>query len=207
MCLKAARLAPSAVNAQPYTMWLVTGDAAEKIAALHYESVNDFIADCSTFIVFTEESYKLGVTVSAYLNNQDFRSVDIGIAVAYLTAEATDVGLDSCVVGAFDVKEIMKILGSREKPRVIVGLGHATEGSALRPKKRKNMDDIVKRVTEMPAETSEKSKKRSKKRVKDEPEPVSETSVHKDGGSAKKPEPPPSDSSDGERTDEDSSEK
>lgn len=162
LCLKAARMAPSAVNAQPYTMWLVTDGLAAKVADSCAESA-PFLRDCSTIVVFTEESYNFGETVGAFLNNQDFRSIDIGIAASYLTAMATEAGLDSCIVGAFDPKAVAKIIGSKEKPRIMVALGHATEGYALREKKRKDFDVLVKRVSAAPAET-EKPKKQKKPR-------------------------------------------
>ena len=147
-CLRVARLAPSACNAQPYVMWLATGKAAVKIGEARSLSGNRFIKDCGTFVVFSEAAYNASAKLGSVMKSQDYRSVDIGIAASYLTAEATELGLDSCLIGLFDekkVKAVLKLKG-KERIRLIVALGHAVEGYPQREKERKDPKDLIKRV-------------------------------------------------------------
>ncbi|MFA6642374.1 MAG: nitroreductase family protein [Methanomethylophilus sp.] len=147
-CLRVARLAPSACNAQPFVMWLVTGKAAVKIAEARSLSGNRFLRDCTTFVIFSETNYNASAKLGSVMKSQDYRSVDIGIAASYLTAEATELGLDSCLIGLFDEKKVkvaLKIKG-KERIRLIVALGHAIEGYPQREKKRKDPNDLIKRV-------------------------------------------------------------
>lgn len=165
-CLKAARLAPSAFNAQPYTMWVADGEVGKQVAEAHFAAMNKFIEDCPTFVVFTESSYNAGAKVGSIVTKQDYRSVDVGIAAAYLTAEATEIGLDTCIVGLFDDRKIRQILGTKEKVRLLIAIGHAKAGYALREKKRKEYDEIVRRPAPREPETDKKTKKAEKKAEK-----------------------------------------
>lgn len=150
-CLRVARLAPSACNAQPYVMWLATGEVAAKIANARSLTTNGFIKDCSTFVVFSEAKYTATAKLSSVMKSQDFRSVDIGIAAAYLTAEATELGLDTCILGMFDEKKVKEVLGLKDKEhkeriRLIIAIGHAVEGYPEHEKKRKAPEDLIRRV-------------------------------------------------------------
>ena len=69
--------------------------------------------------------------------------MDIGIAAAYLTAEAESQGLGTCILGWFDDEKIRKICGLEYPVRLVITLGYAAEGDSLRPKKRKAMEELV----------------------------------------------------------------
>lgn len=145
-CLEAARLAPSAVNAQPYRFWYVCGEKGKLIAEARSMGMNGFISDCETFIVITEDGYNFAAKAGSVVKKQDFRSVDIGIACAYLTSEATEQGLDTCILGMFDEKKVQTILETKDRIRLIVAMGHETEGYAQREKKRKTDDKLIVRL-------------------------------------------------------------
>lgn len=144
-CLRAARLAPSAVNSQPYTMWVVTGDKAGEIRALR-ASFNAFLDNCSTFVLFASAPYNAGARAGSAAMRLDYRQQDIGEAVAYFTLKAADVGLDTCIVGSFPQKKVQKALGTRSKIYCMVAVGHAVEGYRIREKKRKPIEEIVRRT-------------------------------------------------------------
>lgn len=145
-CLMSARLAPSACNSQPYTMWVATGDRGKEISQARSMSMNKFIEDCSTFVIFSENRYNISAKTGSAVKDQDFRSIDIGIACAYLTAEATECGLDTCILGMFDEKKIKNILDTKERIRLVIAIGYAEEGYPIREKKRKDKDDIIRRL-------------------------------------------------------------
>ena len=81
--------------------------------------------------------------MGAKVKNNDYRSMDIGIAVAYLTAEATAQGLSTCILGWLDDAKIREACGLSHPVRLVVTLGYAKEGDKKREKKRKGLDEIV----------------------------------------------------------------
>ena len=143
-CLEAARLAPSACNAQPYHITLCRGKAAAEVAAATMGlGMNKFAAQAPVLLVISETAYNKTAAMGSRVKNNDYRSIDIGIAVAYLTAEATAQGLSTCILGWFDDAKIRKICHLESPVRLVVTLGYASEGDSLRPKKRKELTELV----------------------------------------------------------------
>ena len=73
----------------------------------------------------------------------DYRSIDIGILSAYITAEATAQGLGSCILGWFNDEQIRKICNLDSAVRLVISLGYAKSDDKLRPKKRKKTSDLI----------------------------------------------------------------
>lgn len=145
--LACARLAPSACNAQPYHITVCKGESAKAAAkAVQGMGMNKFASDCPVMLVISEAAYNATAALGAKVKDNDYRSIDIGIMTAYLTAEATAQGLSTCILGWLDDKELRKICGIEEKVRLVVSLGYAKAEDKLRQKKRKDMDELVKVV-------------------------------------------------------------
>ena len=143
--LESARLAPSACNAQPYHITVCRGDAAKAAAkAVQGMGMNKFATDCPVMLVVSEAPYNATAALGAKVKDNDYRSIDIGIMAAYLTAEATAQGLSTCILGWLDDKELRKICGIDEKVRLVISLGYAKADDKLRQKKRKDIEEIVK---------------------------------------------------------------
>ena len=139
-----AILSPSACNAQPYHFTVCKGEVAHKIAtATQGMGMNKFTSDAPVMIVISEASYNASAAMGAKIKNNDYRSIDIGIAVAYLTAAAEDLGLGSCILGWLDAKRIKELCSLNGTPRLVVALGYASEGQSVQPKKRKSKDELV----------------------------------------------------------------
>lgn len=142
--LASARLAPSACNAQPYHITVCRGAAAAKVAKeVQGMGMNKFATDAPVLLVISEENYNKTAALGAKLKHNDYRSIDIGIMTAYLTAEATAQGLETCILGWLDDAAIRKICGLSYPVRLVITLGYAKADDKLRPKKRKNMDELV----------------------------------------------------------------
>ena len=142
--LEAGRLAPSACNGQPYRFTVCTGETARLVAKTTMGmGMNKFAADAPIMIVISEEPYVASAALGAKVKGNDYRSIDIGIAAAYLTAEATAQGLGTCILGWFDDEELRKICNLDHPVRLVITLGYAKEGDPLRPKKRKDPKDII----------------------------------------------------------------
>ena len=142
--LEAARLAPSACNGQPYHFTVCQGEIAKKVAkATQGMGINKFAPQAPVIIVVSEEPYIKSAAVGAKLKNNDYRSMDIGIAVAYLTAEATAQGLGTCILGWLDGEKIQNLCGITQPVRLVITLGYPSEADKLRTKKRKDAQELI----------------------------------------------------------------
>ena len=142
--LEAARLSPSACNGQPYHITVCRGETAKKVAeACKGPGMNKFATDAPILIVISEEAYVATAALGARVKGNDYRSIDIGIVSAYITAEATAQGLGSCILGWFDDAEIRAICGVEKPVRLVITLGYPSEDDKLRPKKRKELSELV----------------------------------------------------------------
>ena len=142
--LEAARLAPSACNGQPYRLTVCRGESARAAAkATMGMGMNKFAADAPIIIVISEQPYVKTAALGAKIKGNDYRSIDIGIVAAYLTAEATAQGLGTCILGWLDDDKLRKICDLDGTVRLVITLGYAAEGDPLRKKKRKPLSELV----------------------------------------------------------------
>lgn len=145
--LESARLAPSACNGQPYHITVCTGEYATRVAkAVQGMGMNKFASDAPVMLVLSEKPYVASAALGARVKKNDYRSIDIGILAAYLTAEATAEGLSTCILGWLDSDEICKICGIDGPVRLVISLGYAREGDPLREKKRKALSELVREL-------------------------------------------------------------
>lgn len=105
--------------------------------------MNQFTVQAPVLLVISEAPYNATASAGARFKGQDYRSVDIGITAAYLTAEAQTQGLASCILGWFDNKKLQALLGLNQPVRLVICLGYAKPGDPLRPKKRKSREELV----------------------------------------------------------------
>lgn len=147
--LESARLSPSACNGQPYHITVCRGNRAKEVArATQGMGMNKFASDAPVMLVISEESYVATAALGAKVKGNDYRSIDIGILAAYLTAEATAQGLGTCILGWLDDAEIRKICNLAGAVRLVITLGYAKEGDPLRAKKRKGLSELVSVIDE-----------------------------------------------------------
>ena len=143
--LEAARLAPSACNGQPYHITVCRGDAAQAVAkATAGMGLNKFAAQAPVLLVISEEPYVKTAALGAKVKGNDYRSIDIGIAAAYITAEAAAQGLGTCILGWLDDEKIRAVCGLSRPVRLVITVGYAADKP--REKKRKRMEDLVSEV-------------------------------------------------------------
>ena len=142
--LDAGRLSPSACNGQPYHFTVCRGESAKAVAkATMGMGMNKFASDAPVMIVISERDYNKTAAIGAKLKHNDYRSMDIGIAAAYITAEAECQGLATCMLGWFDDKKIRKICGLDHPVRLVIAMGYAADGDKQRSKKRKEQAALV----------------------------------------------------------------
>ena len=147
--LASASLSPSACNGQPYQITVCKGETAKKVAnATQGMGMNKFATDAPIMIVLSEMPYVATAALGAKVKKNDYRSIDIGILAAYITAEATAQELATCILGWFEDAKIREICGLDGAVRLVITLGYASADDKLRTKKRKDITDLVKIIEE-----------------------------------------------------------
>ena len=140
--LESARLAPSACNGQPYHITVCTGEKAREVARTTRDmKINTFVDQAPVLLIISEEPYCKMAALGAKLKHNDYRTIDIGIVSAYITAEAAAQGLGSCIIGWLDSDKICKLCGINGTVRLVITLGYALDEG--RDKKRKTTEELI----------------------------------------------------------------
>ncbi|MGN0186735.1 MAG: nitroreductase family protein [Paludibacteraceae bacterium] len=137
--LQCARLAPSAVNLQPYRFYVVTDRRRLNDLCTCYQ--REWFAAAPLCVVACADH-----TQSWHRPNdgKDHADIDVAIAVDHLTLAAAEVGLGSCWVCNFDAKRCAELLQlpSHIEPVVLVPIGYAVADTVIPSKKRKSATDL-----------------------------------------------------------------
>ena len=142
--LNSARLAPSACNGQPYRITVCKGESAKAVAScVTGMGMNKFAKDAPIMLVISEEDYVKTAAFGAKVKKNDYRSIDIGILAAYITSEAADRGLGTCILGWFDDEKIRTICSLEKPVRLVITLGYPSDNDKIRDKKRKDLSELV----------------------------------------------------------------
>lgn len=145
-CIEAARVSPSACNSQPWHFVVVNNkELSAKVAKCVQDKVmNKFASGCQSFIIVVEENGNLTSRAGALMKQQDYRSVDIGIATEHICLSATQQDLGTCILGWFDEKELKKLLNINKLKRIrlVVAIGYP-ETNCIRQKIRKSINEIL----------------------------------------------------------------
>lgn len=146
--LEAARLAPSACNAQPWSFIVVTDPILkQKTAAIIADkalSINHFAHQAPVHIIIIEESANFNSRIGGLIKHKHFPHLDLGIVTAHITLAAADQGLGSCIVGWFNEKKFKKLfqIPYNKRPILVITLGYSTQNN--REKSRKAIKDVIK---------------------------------------------------------------
>ena len=143
LCVEAGRLAPSALNAQPWK-FIVVDNLELKNEVAKYGAgagMNKHLLQSPVIIVVVLEA-NVASFFSGLLKRKDYTSMDIGIAVENICLQATELGLGSCIVGWFNeskIKELLHIPKTRRVP-LMISLGYPD--GEKRQTKRKSIEEI-----------------------------------------------------------------
>ena len=147
-CIEAARLAPSACNAQPWK-FIIIDDPSLKNAIADQTSVrmigiNHFTRQAPVMVAIVRERANLTSAVGQIINNKEYPLIDIGIATAHFCLQATAEGLSTCILGWFDEKKVKELLHvpNIKRLELILLVGYSPDNN-IRTKKRKTTDEIV----------------------------------------------------------------
>jgi nitroreductase len=136
--LEAGRMAPSAVNFQPWHFLVI--QQPENLKAMFEAYKREWIREAPALILICadhSQSWKRSA------DGKDFADVDVAIAVDHMTLQAAELGLGTCWVCNFDAHRCADTLNlpSHIEPLVMLPLGYPD--GEIPEKKRKALSDIV----------------------------------------------------------------
>ncbi|MCF0256880.1 nitroreductase family protein [Bacteroides heparinolyticus] len=143
--LEAARLAPSACNAQPWKFVVVTDpELSVKVGkAAAGLGMNKFAKDAPVHILIVEESMNVTSFLGAKIKDKYFPLIDIGIAASHIVLAAESEGLGSCILGWFDEKDIKKLTGIPANKRLLLDIAVGYPLKEKRKKLRKPKEKVI----------------------------------------------------------------
>lgn len=145
--LEAARLAPSACNAQPWHFIVVDEpelkDKVADAASARLLGMNHFTKQAPVHIVVVEEKVNLSSGIGGIIKDKQFAFLDIGIAAAHLCLAAESEGLGTCILGWFAEAKMKKLLNVPDNKRIVLDIVLGYPAQPLREKKRKNKEEII----------------------------------------------------------------
>lgn len=135
--MECVRMAPSAVNRQPWRFRIVSDEVGKSRLRQCYD--RDWFRTAPLYIlasVLHDEEWVRS-------DGKHHGNIDIAIAVEHLCLAATEQNLASCWVCNFDAAQCKELfaLPDDEEPAVIIPLGYAADEA--KPKSRKSMDVIL----------------------------------------------------------------
>jgi nitroreductase len=146
-CLEAARLAPSASNAQPWHFVVVDdrklGSLVAREARGPLRLFNRFALEAPVFVALVEEPGKAVTRLGGWLQRRDYRLIDLGIAAEHFCLQAVEEGLGTCMLGLFNERRVRRLLGVPGGRRVhlLITVGYPGQGGR-REKSRKLLERI-----------------------------------------------------------------
>lgn len=146
-CLEAARLAPSACNAQPWKFIIVDEpDLKNQLCDAAFKgiyAINTFAKKAPVIIAVVSEREKFLSKVGGYLRRTYYYLIDIGIACEHFILEASELGLGTCWLGWLDEKAVKNILHipKGKKVDILISLGYPKEDKPS-PKQRYTLEEI-----------------------------------------------------------------
>jgi len=145
--LESARMAPSAVNFQPwYLLVLTEDDEREKVQECYQREwlkpAPVYIAVCGDH----RQSWKRS------FDQKDHLDIDAGIIIEHICLAATELDLATCIICHFDAPLFCKHFNLPEgiEPIALIPIAYPSDPDlfAKTPKKRKSLEEITKRSYE-----------------------------------------------------------
>jgi nitroreductase len=136
--LNAARMAPTASNRQPFNIIVIHTKGREEELLSIYQ--RDWFVQAPLILCIC------GVPDAAWVrrDGRQFLFVDVGIVMDHVVLTATELGLGTCIVAAFDEVNARRVLSLPDEiePILFTPLGYPLDTPRI--KQRKNIEDLVK---------------------------------------------------------------
>jgi nitroreductase len=134
MILNAGRLAPSAGNLQDRSFILVKNKTT-RLSIAEVCGGQMWMQFAPVHIVVISENKKLSKFYGEKGTNL-YAIQDCALAIENMCLTATDLGLGSCIIGAFDDNKLKNILGIPDQATIqaVITIGHCSETPKITPK-------------------------------------------------------------------------
>lgn len=135
--LNAARMAPTAANRQPFCLIVIhTAGREEELLSIY---PRDWFVQAPILLCLC------GLSSAAWVrrDSRSYLDVDIGIVMDHLVLAATELGLGTCFIAAFDIQNARLVLNLPDEvePILFTPLGYANE--LFEGKTRKDLAEFV----------------------------------------------------------------
>lgn len=141
-CVEAARLAPSACNSQPWRFVIIDDDAlraqAADVIANNPMRINKFAATAPVLVAAVEEPAML----AGNRQSNQWAQFDLGCATEHFCLQAAELGLGTCIMGAFNAEKMKELLHVPEASRIFVMLAVGYPANETRAKMRRDAQAI-----------------------------------------------------------------
>lgn len=133
------RLAPSAVNRQPWRFIVVDGSQPELFSQVKATYHHDWIDSVPAIILCMKNEAECW---TRRYDDKPHADIDLAIAIEHLCLAATEQGLATCWVCNFDINQFHDTVPMEQgwEPVALIPIGYAADEAT--PKVRKNTDDI-----------------------------------------------------------------
>jgi len=136
--IECSRFAPSASNKQPWKIYIIKDKSVKKQMAESYQ--RDWFEEAPIMVAFIglkDENWKMG-------DGEDYLLCDVTILADHFILAATEEGLGTCFIAAFDKEKAAQALNLPENEKVLLltPLGYAKPDST-RERVRKSREEIV----------------------------------------------------------------
>lgn len=140
--LECVRMAPSAVNRQPWKFVIVRSKEAKENLWRAYD--REWFRTAPLYIVCMKNNNECW---TQRYDDKKHGDVDVAIATEHLCLAATERGLGTCWVCNYDTNVMSELFPSDEYETVaIIPIGHIAEDCPRAEKKRKAMNEIVEEI-------------------------------------------------------------
>jgi nitroreductase len=147
-CLEAARLAPSAENAQPWRFVVVDDPQVKaRLAAAAFSGVyrpTRFVAKAPAIVAVLAKPDIIANRLGRAVQGTKYYLIDCGIACQQFVLRATELGLGVCYIGWYSKRGVRRVL---QVPRshdivVLLAVGYPS-GEPHKPRPKKELCDLV----------------------------------------------------------------
>ncbi len=135
--MEAARLAPSASNAQEWR-FVVVSDPSGRDGLCKAAQGQPFVREAPVVIVACAETDERVMSCG-----QCAYPIDVAIALEHIALQATAEGLGTCWIGAFSEDDARHVIGAPEGIRIVQMMTLGVPAMQARPKNRKELSEIV----------------------------------------------------------------
>lgn len=140
--IECVRLAPSAVNRQPWKFVIVSSDEAKKRLWQAYD--REWFRSAPLYIVCMKNNNECW---TRQYDGKPHGDIDVAIATEHLCLAAAERGLGTCWVCNFDTNVMGELFPSDEYEAVaIIPLGHVAADCPQPEKKRKTTNEITEEI-------------------------------------------------------------